>query len=153
MNRKLAVLTAIVLIVLISISLFLTLNQTSSRQFYVGVEYAYGNQVIEVQALVDRVKSYTNLFVLGSVGLTFNQTALTEASDYIFHAKLNFIVLFTGLDMYSYNITVWMQDAKLKYGDRFLGIYKYDEPGGNQLDNGRFSAYQQNHNRHQRNLH
>ena len=86
--------------------------------------------------MVDRVKSYTNLFVLGSVGLTFNQTALTEACDYIFHAKLNFIVLFTGLDMYSYNITVWMQDAKLKYGDRFLGIYKYDEPGGNQLDMG-----------------
>ena len=136
MNRKLVALTAIVLIVLIAVSLFLTLNQTTSRQFYVGVEYAYGNQVIEVQALVDRVKNYTNLFVLGSVGLTFNQTALTEASDYIFHAKLNFIVLFTGLDMYSYNITQWMVDAQLKYGDRFLGIYKYDEPGGNQLDMG-----------------
>ena len=41
---------------------------------------------------------------MGSVGLTFNRTALSEACDYIFNAKLNFIVLFTGLDMYSYNI-------------------------------------------------
>lgn len=89
-----------------------------------------------MQALVDKVKDYTNLFVMGSVGLTFNQTALTEACDYIFNAKLNFIVLFTGLEKYSYDITVWMQDAKSKYGDRFLGIDRYDEPGGNQLDTG-----------------
>jgi len=102
----------------------------------VGVEYAYGNQVDEVKALVDKVKDYTNLFVLGSVGLTFNQAALNEACDYIFHAKLTFIVLFTGLDMYNYDITQWMVDTKQKYSDRFLGIYRYDEPGGNQLDMG-----------------
>jgi hypothetical protein len=127
---------------LIVLSLFLALNwfsnQTASRQFYVGVEYAYGSQVGEVQALVDKVKDYTNLFVLGSVGLTFNRTALTEACDYVFHAKLNFIVLFTGLDMYSYDITQWMVDAKVRYGDSFLGIDRYDEPGGNQLDSGTF---------------
>lgn len=142
MNRKLAILTATLLIALIVLSLFLALNwfsnQTSIRQFYVGVEYAYGSQVGEVQALVDKVKDYTNLFVLGSVGLTFNRTALSEACDYVFNAKLNFIVLFTGLDMYSYNITQWMVDAKQKYSDRFLGIYRYDEPGGNQLDKGAF---------------
>ena len=145
MNRKLATLTATSLIALIVLSLFFALNwfsnQTQSRQFYVGVEYAYGNnqtaqaQVSQVQALVDKVKDYTNLFVIGSVGLTFDKTALSEACDYIFNAKLNFIVLFTGLDMYSYSITQWMVDAKLKYSDRFLGIYRYDEPGGNQLDN------------------
>ena len=146
LNRKLVIATAVVLIALIALTLFLThnlgSNQTPSRQFYVGVEYAYGNnqtaqvQVSQVQALVDKVKDYTNLFVMGSVGLTFDQTALTEACDYIFNANLNFIVLFTGLEKYSYNITVWMQDAKLKYGDRFLGIDRYDEPGGNQLDMG-----------------
>ncbi len=78
---------------------------------------------------------------MGSVGLTFNQTALTEACDYIFQAKLNFIVLFTGLEMYTYNITQWMVDAKVRYGDSFLGIDRYDEPGGNQLDSGTFQLF------------
>ncbi len=147
MNRKLATLTSTFLITLILVSLFLVTNwfsnQTISRQFYVGVEYAYGNnqtaqaQVSQIQSLVDKVKNYTNLFVIGSLSITFDRTALGEACDYIFNAKLNFIVLFTGLDLYSYSITGWMQDAKLKYGERFLGIYRYDEPGGNQLDNGR----------------
>lgn len=148
MNRKLAILTATLLIALILSSLFLAINllsnQTTGRQFYVGVEYAYGNnqtaqvQVTQVQALVDKVKAYTNLFVMDSVGLTSNSTALSEACDYIFNAKLNFIVLFTGLDRYSYNITQWIVEGKSRYGGAFLGIDRYDEPGGNQLDNGTF---------------
>ena len=139
MNRKLALSIAILLVLIITLSLFF-LNTPSSKplNFYVGVEYAYGNQVSEVQALVDKVKSYTNLFVFGSVELTFNETALNQACDYVYDAKLNFIVLFTGLDMYNYNISVWMMDAKAKYNDKFLGIYRYDEPGGNQLDAGKF---------------
>lgn len=149
MNRKLAISFASVLIVVIILSIFLALagfnnNQTPKREFYVGVEYAYGNQSDEVEALVDKVKDYTNLFIVGSVELTFNQTALTEACDYIAAAKLNFIVLFTGSTMYKYanngiaNYTVfdWMADATKKYGEQFLGVYRYDEPGGHQLDNG-----------------
>jgi hypothetical protein len=148
LNRKCDILTTTLLIALILLTLFLAINllntQTAGRQFYVGVEYAYGNnqtaqvQVTQVQALVDKVKAYTNLFVMDSVGLTSNSTALSEACDYIFNAKLNFIVLFTGLDRYSYNITQWIVDGKSRYGDAFLGIDRYDEPGGNQLDNGPF---------------
>ncbi len=146
MNRKLAALTAIVLIVLIVLSLFIALNafsnQTAARPFYVGVEYAYGNnqteevQIDQIQTLVNKVKDYTNLFVMGDVSLTFNQTALYEACDYIYNnSELNFIILFTGGNYYSYNIVQWMFEAKDRYGDRLLEIYKYDEPGGNQIDN------------------
>jgi hypothetical protein len=145
LNRKLAAVTAVVLIAVIVLSLFIALNWYSSnrvapRTFYLGVEYAYGSQVNEIKALVDKVKDYTNLFVIGSVDLTFNRTALDESCDYICNSGLNFIVLLTGFNMYhysgGYNIANWMLDAQQKYGEKFLGVYKIDEPGGNQLENG-----------------
>ncbi len=148
MKRTKLALTLIITLLFSSIALKLFLagklggNQTPSRQFYVGIWYAYGDnlsaqaQVSQLKDLVDKVKDYTNLFVIGSIGLTFDQTALTEACDYISDAKLNFIILFAGLGEYSYDIAVWMQDAKLNYGDRFLGINRINEPGGKQLDVG-----------------
>ena len=147
MNRKHSILAALSLIVLITVSLFFTVNtlskHTSTRPFYVGVEFAYGNQFSELKTLVDKVKDYTNLFVIGSVYLTFNRTALDESCDYIFSSGLNFIVLFTSFAMYNdsngwigYTIFNWIINAKQKYGDQFLGFYRFDEPGGNQLDKG-----------------
>lgn len=130
----------------ISVSLFLIINplskQTSSRQFYLGVEFAYSNQFSDLKALVDKVKSYTNLIIVGDLGISFNRTALDESVDYINASGLNFIVLFTGLEYYNSSngyppnnsIFDWMKATKQKYGDRFLGIYRFDEPGGNQLD-------------------
>ena len=97
MNRKFVILTAVLLIVLISLSLFLTVNilrkQVSTMPFYVGVEFAYGNQFSQLKALVDKVKDYTNLFVMGSVTLSFNRTALDESCNYLYSSGLNFIVL------------------------------------------------------------
>lgn len=149
MKRKLVFAICAILIAIVVLSLFLTQipdrKQTATPSFFVGVEYAYGynNQTAQVQlsqlqALVEKVKDYTNLFVIGSLGLTFDQTALSQACDYINnHSNLFFIVLFTGLDQYhTYNITTWMTEAQQKYGVRFLGIYRYDEPGGRTLDQG-----------------
>ena len=49
-----------------------------------GVEYAYGDQFSEVKTLVDKVKDYTNLFVIGSPSLTFNRSALDQSCNYIY---------------------------------------------------------------------
>ena len=78
-------------------------TSTTTRPFYVGVEFAYANQFSQLKALVDKVKNYTNLFVMGSVGLSFNRTALDESCDYLFNSGLNFIVLFTSFTMYNYS--------------------------------------------------
>jgi hypothetical protein len=132
------VLLATLLIALIALSLVITVNwfsnQTSPREFYLGVEYAYGSQASELERLVDKVRNYTNLFVIGSIQITFNQTALTESCDYIFKAGLKILVLFTSSEKYSYNTFTWMTQAKQKYEDQFLGVYRYDEPGGDQLE-------------------
>ena len=66
-----------------------------------GVEFAYGNQFSQVKALVDKVKDYTNLLVLGSPSLTFNRTALDQSTDYIYNSGLNFIVLIHDSNMYN----------------------------------------------------
>lgn len=106
--------------------------------FFVGVEIAYGN-VDELTVLVDRVKNYTNLFVIGlsnsSFGISFNRTLLTQACDYVYDAGLYFIVQLTSPIKYSYDPNDWINYAKQKYGKKFLGIYYFDEPGGRQLDN------------------
>jgi hypothetical protein len=141
LNRKLTIALTVALILVVVLSLFLaqlllSYSQAQPREFYVGVMFAYGNETSQVKALVDKVKDYTNLFVLGSVELLANETALTEACDYINGANLNFIVQFRGLDRYNYPITDWIQAAHQRYGSLFLGIYRFDEPGGNQVDNG-----------------
>ena len=110
------------------------------------MEFAYSNQFVALKALVDKVKDYTNLFIIGSLGISFNRSALDQSCDYISASGLNFIVFFTSFDSHDYNTTGgwsdsyttfnWMRDAPTKYGNKFLGIYRYDEPGGNQLDNG-----------------
>jgi hypothetical protein len=137
----------IIIIAVLSVSIIATIewlgNVHSTPEFFVGVEFAYDESagdvkelVDDLKALVDKVKDYTNVFVIGSLEITFNQTALNKACDYVVDSGLHLIVLFTNSEMYNYTIFDWMEDAKQKYGDKFLGVYRYDEPGGNQLDKG-----------------
>jgi hypothetical protein len=144
----------IALIVILSVSIAATIdligNFNSLSGFFVGVEFAYSNNVEDLKNLVDKVKDYTNLFVLGSVEMTFNKTALDESCDYINSSGLNFIILFTDTEMYRrgpnstaikpstwiYEPEIWIYEARQKYGDKFWGVYRYDEPGGHQLDQG-----------------
>jgi hypothetical protein len=132
-------LLTIALISVISVSFFVAIEwfkdeRQSMPEFFVGVEFAYGN-VNECKDLVDKVKNYTNLFVVGSPEISFNETLLNATCDYVYDAGLSFIVFF-GSPFTGYNYTT--MKAKEKYGDRFLGVYRIDEPGGKQLDNSTF---------------
>ena len=144
--------SVIILIVVLFVSIIATVewwldDAPSNSEFYVGVEFAYSGNVSDLKALVDKVKDCTNLFVIGSIEVTFNQTALDESCDYVVDSGLNLIVFFTDSQIYNYTVVKndqiynssifeWMVAAKQKYGEKFLGVYRYDEPGGNQLDQG-----------------
>jgi len=133
--------TTIVLIValLISVIAALQLDRNSTvPKIFVGIDVAYANGTpTDFKQMLDKVKNFTNLIVIGSLDVSLNKTALNETCDYISNAGMHFIVLFTKLQNYTYDPFEWMTDAKIKYGDKFLGVYRYDEPGGNQIDLGR----------------
>jgi hypothetical protein len=136
--KRTRVILPVIIVALVCLTIFISAGWFTStatdREFYVGAEYAYGSSPGEVKALVDKVKGYTNLLVLGSSDLTFNETALTESCDYIAGAGMHFIIMFTDITKYSYNTSIWTSNAQAKYGSLLLGIYRYDEPGGIQLD-------------------
>lgn len=109
------------------------------EQCYVGVAFC-GNTTSEAKLLIDRIKNYTNLFVLQSGPISTNETATTEICDYAVASGLKIIVYFGDLApriLAEKNLTwrsSWVDSANSRYGENFLGIYYYDERGGRYLD-------------------
>lgn len=135
-------------------------KQDSVPDFFVGVEYAIPNQSVEdVKALVDRVKNFTNLFVVDSLGITLDRNNLDVVCDYVYEAGLYFVVFFISpvereyfftlegertserVFRYNYYPHLWITEAREKYSNKFLGVYTQDEPGGNQMDSGTFQLF------------
>jgi hypothetical protein len=103
--------------------------------FYVGVT-ATGT-VAQTEALIDKVKDYTNLIAFTNLEVTENLTSLEQVTDYAYKNGLSFFVqqVFPSpFAHYNYDPIAWESEAKIKYGNQFLGYYLYDEPGGSQLD-------------------
>ena len=108
---------------------------------YFGVTFG-GNTTSQAKVLINKVKGYTNLFIVDSFNLdtlneTVNGTSLTEVCNYAVSQGLSVIVYFDYIShiIYPWQIT-WVEDAKDRWGSKFLGIYFYDEPGGKQIDTG-----------------
>jgi hypothetical protein len=108
----------------------LSAQSASVPDVFVGIDMAYGDSVAEAKKQIDEVSAYTNLFVLGCKGITYNTTSLNETCQYIADKGLNFMVF---RDTPLRNAT-WVEMAKKTWGDRFLGYYAYDELGGWQID-------------------
>ena len=149
-----AILIAIIALPIFLVALNVSVDERQSNpEFFVGVEYAIDNYSIEgCKKLVDKVKDYTNLFVIDTIGITFDISNLNEVCDYVYDSGLYFLVFFIPLHEEYENITtdeqqhqtlifrynyyphLWIADAKEQYGHKFLGAYAMDEPGGHQLD-------------------
>ena len=144
-GKKKVILAAAVLVIIILSAAIFTLDYDKgmppNRNFYVGIEVAYGNYS-DLKAVVDEVKGYTNLVVVGLPEVSINKTLLDLSCDYIAKAGLNFVVLFTNLTQYTnwqnYTPAEWVIDAKERYGEKFLAVYRWDEPGGDQLDRSKY---------------
>ncbi len=111
-------------------------NEASSENFFFGVMYG-SNSTRDAKLLIDKVKDYTNLFIVGSWDITTNETALNEVCDYAVNAGMSFMVYFDFIGIagfpYAWHIP-WLINATERWGDKFLGVYLYDEPGGRQID-------------------
>lgn len=133
------VVVLLLVIVLVSVGLSYTAvyySQESSvkEEFFFGV--SFGQQTAaEAKVLIDKVKNYTNLFLINSLAITTNETALDEVCDYTAQAGLKFIVFFDIISrgMHPWHQT-WLETAKERWGDSFLGIHLRDELGGKQID-------------------
>jgi hypothetical protein len=101
----------------------------------VGVDVAY-DSVEDIKNIVSEVKSYTNFFVVGSTGITYNATKLSEVCQYVYDSGLYFGIFAhpTG----KYNQSQWVSDAMQRWGSRFYGLYAFDEFGGTQIDRFQF---------------
>ena len=128
-------LSAIILLILSTTAVLVYYSLVSENkettQFYVGVTFC-GNTTAEAKLLIDRVKNYTNLFVLQSGSLQQNQTAINEIGDYAVASGLNYLVYF-GTNNLLFDAS-WFDTAKQRWGDHFLGVYNGDEPAGKRLD-------------------
>jgi hypothetical protein len=109
--------------------------------FFFGVSFGL-KTAREAKLLIDKVKDYTNFFVVNSWDISINETALDEVCDYAVEAGLSFIVFFDLISLVSEDVYPWhgewVATAKDRWGDKFLGIYIYEEPGGKQIDTGLF---------------
>jgi hypothetical protein len=101
--------------------------------FQVGVAFC-GNTTTEAKLLIDRVKNYTNLFVVQSGPVSNNETSLNEIVDYAVDSGLNVIVYFGWFDPDQSWRLPWLDFAKQRWGNHFSGVYLNDELGGRYLD-------------------
>jgi hypothetical protein len=103
--------------------------------FYVGVSFC-GNTTAEAKLLIDKVQGYTNLFVLQSWPVSRNETAVYEVCDYAVAHGLSIIVNLgtrTDPESWAWQLQLW-KNGDTRWGDKFLGAYYDDEPGGAQID-------------------
>jgi hypothetical protein len=130
--KQLTVFLILLLILPLSLNFSLptkAVTAETSPGLYVGVDVAF-ESIAETEQLIDNIRNYTNFFVIGCYG-GYNETRLTIISQYVYNNNLTFIVY---TDNPRYPSKQWLEDAQNNWGNSFLGIYFYDEPGGKQLD-------------------
>ena len=107
----------------------------SSKQIFISAFHSAATPPTQAKLLIDRVKNFTNLFVVQSGPVSVNETALNEIVDYAVAADLDVIVYFGYFRANEYlGRCRGCLMAQQRWGSSFLGVYLHDEPGGITLD-------------------
>ncbi|MEJ2272923.1 MAG: hypothetical protein P8X91_10760 [Candidatus Bathyarchaeota archaeon] len=140
MNRIYIVLSLFLIIIIFSInSYFFTNKESDKPELYVGVSVAHYN-LEEIIEIVDKIQSYTNLFVVGSTGITYDVSKLDPVCTYLYEKGFFFLIYMHPTDNIN-SLEVqrqWVEKAKKLWGQQFIGLYAFDEPGGRQVDNDQY---------------
>ncbi len=137
LKRTHVVIIAVIVIILIITSFLLVELQSFSNPpepFYVGVTYG-GQSVEDAKLLIDKVKNYTNLFVLQSSVLQFQPEKINEICEYAVSSGMYFIVSFSYASTTRDALVSWVETYAEQWGEHVLGVYFDDEPCGKMLDN------------------
>jgi hypothetical protein len=113
----------------------------------VGVDMSYCTAAgpEEAKTLINQVNSYTNLFVVGTTGITYNSTVLNDVLQYAYDRGLSFISFVPNTFGNASDIAdpdfvtqaaQWLETAQTNWDDHLLGFLQpvKDEPGGCVLD-------------------
>ena len=117
-------------------------SESSVQDFYFGVTFG-GNTTSEAKLLIDKVKGYMNLFIVASWDISQNESALNDICQYAVDSGMSVIVYF---DYVFFDVEPWLwlqswfETAQVRWGAKFLGVYLYDEPGGNQIDSNQWRS-------------
>ncbi|MEM3874180.1 MAG: hypothetical protein QXU45_03520 [Candidatus Bathyarchaeia archaeon] len=107
------------------------LQKIKANNVFVGVEVGFDN-FEDIARFVDEVKGYVNLIVISSLNITTNATRLAMVCDYL-HAEGLYFIPFMFFTQHV-DRADFFHMAKERWGERFLGVYLSDEPGGRQFD-------------------
>ena len=118
--------SALLISAILSQNFMNTVAQENSPDVYFGVYIAYGG-ITQAEALIDRVSSFTNLFVVGTtpIAWTFDEN---KTFAYAYDKGLNFMSLTASLG------PDWYKFANDTWGAYGKGFFSVDEPGGHALD-------------------
>jgi hypothetical protein len=135
--KHIFILVAVLLIAVVLVSVFIVFSPRENP-FYVGVTFG-GSTAAEAKQLIDKVKDYTNLFVVQSGSLqsdiiNLENTKLENICDYAVDSGLDIIVYVGSFESYRNITAAFVDTAQKRWGSRFLGVYYGDEPGGKMLD-------------------
>ena len=90
---SLAIFASVLIIALLLLNFgFLGKSQIEeSPDFFVGVDVAYAD-LEAITKLIGEISPYTNLFVIGSTGITYDVTKLNEVCTYVYDRGMYFMI-------------------------------------------------------------